>query len=151
MMVNELELIEKFRDLNLAMEVHPDHLKLGMLKVTNEFLQQVQVTQKEDEFLCQQEELLNQNRESDFSKGVDGTLRFKGRICIPNDEVLRREILEEAHKGSMSIHPGATKMYQDLKKMFWWPKLKREVAEYVATCLTCQKAKIEHQKPVGPL
>jgi len=45
-------------------------------------------------------------------------MRFKGRICIPNNGELIRAILEKAHKGSMSIHPGATKMYQDLKKMF---------------------------------
>nr|KYP55424.1 hypothetical protein KK1_001636 [Cajanus cajan] len=42
-----------------------------------------------------------------------------------------------------------TKMYQDLKKTFWWPGMKREIAEYVAACLTCQKAKVEHQKPSG--
>nr|KYP62060.1 Transposon Ty3-I Gag-Pol polyprotein [Cajanus cajan] len=42
-------------------------------------------------------------------------------------------------------------MYQDLKRMFWWPKMKKEVAQYVATCLICQKAKIEHQKPTGML
>jgi len=62
--------------------------------------------------------LLNEGAELDFSKGEDGILRFKGRICVPNNEELRRAILEEAHKGSISIHPGATKMYQDLKKMF---------------------------------
>jgi len=52
MMIKELELIKKLRDLNLAMDVHPDCLKFGMLKVTNEFLQQVQIAQKKDEFLC---------------------------------------------------------------------------------------------------
>jgi len=51
----------------------------------------------------------------------------------------------------MSIHLGTTKMYQDLKKMFWWLKLKKEVAKYVAACLICQKAKIEHQKLLGML
>ena len=40
-------------------------------------------------------------------------------------------------------------MYQDLKKMFWWPKMKKNVADFVAACLVCQKAKIEHQKPAG--
>ena len=64
---------------------------------------------------------------------------------------MKRVILEEAHKSSLSIHPGATKMYQDLKKMFWWPGLKRDVVEYVMSCLVCQKAKVEHQKPAGLL
>ena len=60
-------------------------------------------------------------------------------------------ILEEAHKSKLNMHPGTTKMYQDLKKTYWWPKMKREVAQYVAKCLVYQKAKIEHQKPAGML
>jgi len=57
---------------------------------------------------------------------------------------LRKTILEEKHKSNLSIHPGATKMYQDLKIMFWWPNMKREVSEFVYACLVGQKAKIEH-------
>ena len=62
---------------------------------------------------------------------------------------MRKAILEEGHRSKLSIHPGATKMYQDLKKMFWWPGLKRDVAQFVYSCLTCQKSKVEHQKPAG--
>nr|KYP61968.1 Transposon Ty3-I Gag-Pol polyprotein [Cajanus cajan] len=72
-------------------------------------------------------------------------------ICVPNISEIKKIILGEAHKRKLSIHPSATKMYQDLKRMFWWPKMKKEVAQYVATCLICQKAKIEHQKPAGML
>ena len=64
---------------------------------------------------------------------------------------MRKLILDEGHKSSLSIHPGATKMYQDLKIHFWWPGMKKQVAEYVSTCLNCQKAKVEHQKPAGKL
>ena len=64
---------------------------------------------------------------------------------------LRKRILEEAHKSEFTIHPGINKMYQDLKKMFWWPSLKTDVASFVNKCLTCQKVKIEHQKPTGTL
>ena len=42
-------------------------------------------------------------------------------------------------------------MYHDLKAMFWWPGMKNDVAEYVSKCLTCQKVKIEHQRPSGML
>jgi len=55
-------------------------------------------------------------------------LRFRGRICIPDDDELKNLILEESHRSSLSIHPGATKMYHDLKKLFWWSWLKRDVA-----------------------
>ena len=60
-------------------------------------------------------------------------------------------ILEEGHRSNLSIHPGAAKMYQDLKKMFWWPKMKQNVAQFVYACLTCQKSKVEHQRPAGLL
>ena len=73
-------------------------------------------------------------------------MRFKDGICVPNNEEIKKLILEEAHKSKLSMHPGRTKMYQDLKKMFWWPKMKKEVAQYFAKCLVCQKVKIEHQK-----
>lgn len=62
---------------------------------------------------------------------------------------LKKSILEEAHRSGLSIHPGATKMYQDLKRLFWWAGMKKDVAKFVYSCLTCQKSKIEHQKPAG--
>ncbi|MCI50717.1 hypothetical protein A2U01_0071961, partial [Trifolium medium] len=56
-------------------------------------------------------------------------------------------IMEEGHRSGLSIHPGVTKMYQDLKKLFRWPGMKRRIFEFVYACLVCQKSKIEHQKP----
>ncbi|MCI93204.1 hypothetical protein A2U01_0114502, partial [Trifolium medium] len=50
-------------------------------------------------------------------------------------------ILEEGHRSNLRIHPGVTKMYQDLRKMFWWLGMKKETAEFVYACLTCQKSK----------
>ena len=79
--------------------------------------------------------------------GPNGVLRFQDRVCVPSVPELRRAILEECHMSSLSIHPGATKVYQDLRQMFWWSGMKREVNEFVLECLVCQKAKIEHQKP----
>jgi hypothetical protein len=55
-----------------------------------------------------------------------------GQIVVPNDVELRREILNEAHQTQYTIHLGNSKMYQDLKKKFWWRGMKRNVAEYVA-------------------
>ena len=60
---------------------------------------------------------------------------------------LKKRILDEGHRSSLSIHPGATKMYKDLKRLFWWPGMKKDIAEFVYACLVCQKSKIEHQKP----
>jgi len=60
-------------------------------------------------------------------------------------------LLDEGHKSCLRIHPGMTKMYKDLKATFWWTGMKTDVADYVASCLVCQKAKIEHQRPGGTL
>ena len=57
--------------------------------------------------------------------------------------------MEEAHDPRYFVHPGATKMYRDLREIFWWRKMKKKVAEYCYICLNCQKVKAEHQRPDG--
>ncbi|GJW89268.1 putative reverse transcriptase domain-containing protein [Tanacetum coccineum] len=57
----------------------------------------------------------------------------------------------ESHKSKYSIHPGSDKMYHDLRKLYWWPNMKVDIATYVSKCLTCAKVKAEHQKPSGLL
>jgi hypothetical protein len=59
--------------------------------------------------------------------------------------------LKEAHDSVYSIHPGSTKMYQDLKQKYWWYGLKRDVAAHVAMCDVCQRVKAEHQRQAGLL
>jgi hypothetical protein len=76
---------------------------------------------------------------------------FKDRLCVPDIKSIRELILKEAHETAYSIHPGSEKMYQDLMKRFWWYSMKREIAEYVARCDSCQRIKAEHQRPAGLL
>ena len=82
---------------------------------------------------------------------LDGTILFQRRLCVPKIGDIREKILEEGHKSKYTIHPGTTKMYHDIKKMYWWPGMKKEIVEFVSKCLICQKVKIEHQKPYGLL
>src|SRR4051812_5478553 len=60
-------------------------------------------------------------------------------------------ILQEAHDTPLSIHPGSTKMYRDLRQRFWWTGMKREIAQFVVECDVCRRIKVEHQRPVGTL
>jgi hypothetical protein len=70
---------------------------------------------------------------------------------VPKDFELRRKIMNEAHYSRCSIRPGINKMYQDLKKNFWWTRMKREIAKYVSECDTCQRIKADHLRPVENL
>lgn len=57
--------------------------------------------------------------------------------------------MEKAHHSCYSIHPGSTKMYHDIREIYWWNRMKKDVAEFVAQCPNCQQVKVEHQKPTG--
>ncbi|GKA81419.1 putative reverse transcriptase domain-containing protein [Tanacetum coccineum] len=75
-----------------------------------------------------------------FGLGLD-------RIWVPLMGNVRTVIMDEAHKSRYSVHPGTDKMYYDLRDMYWWPGIKKDVALYVSKCLTCSKIKAEHQRP----
>ncbi|GJT81952.1 putative reverse transcriptase domain-containing protein [Tanacetum coccineum] len=78
---------------------------------------------------------------------ADETLCLKNRSWIPCFGNLRALIMHESHKSKYSIHPGSDKMYQDLKKLYWWPNIKAKIATYVSKCMTYAKVKAEYQKP----
>ncbi|KAA0056178.1 DNA/RNA polymerases superfamily protein [Cucumis melo var. makuwa] len=72
-----------------------------------------------------------------------------GRLCVPNISELKNAILEETHSSAYAMHPGSTKMYRTLKKTYWWPGMKQDIAEYVDRCLICQQVKPVRQRPGG--
>ena len=82
-----------------------------------------------------------------FLEKEAGSLYFQHRLCVPNDKELKQKLLFEAHNTVFTMHPGGNKMYQDLKQLYWWKGMKRDVTEYVSKCLTCQQVKAEHQVP----
>ncbi|GKA63579.1 putative reverse transcriptase domain-containing protein [Tanacetum coccineum] len=80
------------------------------------------------------------------------------QILEAQTEVIKEENIEaenlrgmdkefESHKSKYSMHPGSDKMYQDLKKLYWWPNMKAIIDEYVGKCLPCSRVKAECQKP----
>ncbi|GJR01843.1 retrovirus-related pol polyprotein from transposon TNT 1-94 [Tanacetum coccineum] len=78
---------------------------------------------------------------------ADGTLCLNGRSWLPCYGNLRYVIMHESYKSKYSIHLGSEKMYQDMKKLYWWPNIKADIATYVSKCLTCAKVKAKHQRP----
>jgi hypothetical protein len=86
-----------------------------------------------------------------FRVDHEGVLWFNKRIIVPKDHKLRKQILDEAHLSKFSMHPGSTKMYQDLKQNFWCTRMKREIAKYISECDICQRIKASHLKIAGIL
>ena len=76
---------------------------------------------------------------------------FEDRLVVIKDREHRNQILDEVHSSKLSIHPGSSKMYQDLKTYFWWTKMKREITAYVAWCDNCSRVKAVHLKSAGLL
>ncbi|XP_070043216.1 uncharacterized protein [Nicotiana tomentosiformis] len=70
--------------------------------------------------------------------GADGILRLQDHLCVPNVDGLGKKMLEEAHSSRNSIHPGATKMYRDVRQHYWWRRMKRDIVKYVARSLNFQ-------------
>ncbi|KAL4027967.1 hypothetical protein IC575_011157 [Cucumis melo] len=104
-----------------------------------------------DPYLVEKRGLAEARQAVEFSISSDGGLLFERRVCVPSDSAIKTELLSEAHSSPFSMHPGNMKMYQDLKRVYWWRNMKREVAEFVSKCLVCQQVKAPRQKPAGLL
>ncbi|KAK1630621.1 hypothetical protein QYE76_004936 [Lolium multiflorum] len=131
------------------------HEGLSALQVADEMnvnlKNEIIMGQLDDPFIVEEMRRIDEGRPSEFHHGEMGSLWFQKRICVPDIAEIKEVILREAHQTPYSIHPGSTKMYMDLKELFWWNNMKREIAQYVAECHTCQRVKAEHQSPAGKL
>src|SRR5699024_966085 len=85
-----------------------------------------------------------------FRQDSKGILWFGDQLVVPKDPELTKKILDEAHLSKFSMHPGSNKMYQDLRSLYWWTRIKREIAKYISECDTCQRIKASHLKTAGP-
>jgi hypothetical protein len=113
--------------------------------------QDIRKGQKDDEKINEIRQLIIDGKDKDFREDAEGVVWFRDRLCVPDIKLIRELILKEAHETTYSIHPGSEKMYQDLKKRFWWFSMKIEIVEYVAVCDSCQRIKAEHQRLVDLL
>ena len=110
---------------------------------------EVKENQESDPILLELKGSVNNQRVEVFSQGGDGVLRYQGGLCVPDVGELRQHILVEAHNSRYSIHPGATKMYRNLREVYWWNDMKRDIADFVSKYPICQQVKVEHQKLQG--
>ncbi|RDY08468.1 hypothetical protein CR513_07312, partial [Mucuna pruriens] len=122
--------LEYFKDFDLDLSYHT-----GKANVVVDALEIIA-------YVCIDEAIAH-GKVSSFVIGADRVVNSKVEFVLD----LRKLIIEKGHKSNSSVHPNAAKMYQNLKKMFWWLGMKKDVAKFVYACLVCQKAKIEHHKP----
>ncbi len=94
---------------------------------------------------------ITEEKETEYEVKENGCLYYKEIVCVPDNKELKTSILKEAHNSVYTIHPGSTKMYIDLKLRYWWPGMKKDIADYVTRCLTFQQVKVEQQVPSGLL
>ncbi|XP_074304383.1 uncharacterized protein LOC141639095 [Silene latifolia] len=123
---------------------------VGDMTVEPELYEEIRELQKEDARIQKWRNEVEQSGAEPYSKfeypfGWELEV-WEEVVCAANGK-LKKKILTEAHATPYSVHPGGDKLYKDLKKTFWWPNMKKEVAEFVSRCLTCQRVKGEHKRP----
>ena len=138
---------QTLRALNAHLSLTDDGVVVAELIAKPNFLNRVLEAQKSDEKISTIVSKNREGKETEFSVNKDGSLYYRDRVCVPNDDEVKKSILEEAHSGSFAMHPSSTKMYQDLKTSYWWSGMKRDVSKFVTKCMVCQKVKTEHQVP----
>ena len=122
---------------------------LAKFRIRSVLRDRIKVAQSRDPVLVEFEENVWSGKFTNFAIDDEGVLWISRRLCVPDVDTLREEILKEAHFAAYSIHPGATRMYHSIKDLYCWVGLKKDVVDYVAKCLTCQQVKAEHQKRSG--
>jgi hypothetical protein len=142
------ELCWEMARLNLGIVAQSETITLEVEFTLEQEIRKGQLT---DEKIKEYRRLIDSGKVPDFKRDDQGTICFRNKICVPEIDHLRETILKEAHDSAFSIHPGSTKMYQDLKQKYWWYGMKKNVAAHVALCDICQRVKAEYQRPAGLL
>ncbi|KAA0056476.1 ty3-gypsy retrotransposon protein [Cucumis melo var. makuwa] len=151
LITKQAPLLRDFERAEIAVSVGEVTSQLAQLTVQSTLRQRIIVAQLNDPYLVEKRLLVETGQSEDFSISSDDGLTFDGRLCVPEDSAVNVEILIEAHNSPFTMHPGSTKMYQNMRRAYWWRNTKREVANFVSRCLVCQQVKAPKQKPAGLL
>ena len=144
-------MLVELRSMEASLETAESGTLVTAFHVWPVLVDRVRDLQAQDPYLMKLRSKIEAEQQSNFTLRGDGTLVLGQRLCVPDVIELKKEIMEEAHSSAYAMHPGSTKMYRTLKDHYWWRSMKRERAEFVSKCLTCQQIKIEHLKPAGLL
>jgi hypothetical protein len=112
---------------------------LDYISVEPTLQEQIVMAQTGDKGVQVIKEMLNRKvaKYKCFRQDSKGVLWFEDILVVPKNPELRNKILDEAHLSKFSMHPGSNKMYHDLRSLYWWTRMKREIAKYISDCDTC--------------
>ncbi|KAL0546377.1 hypothetical protein IC582_016285 [Cucumis melo] len=151
LITKQASLLRDFERVEIAVAVGEVTSQFAQLSVQPTLRQRIIVAQLNDPYLVEKRRLVETGQGEDFSISSDDGLTFKGRLCVPEDSAVKTELLIEAHSSPFTMHPRSTKMYRDLRSVYWWRNMKREVADFISRCLVCQQVKAPKQWPAGLL
>ena len=146
-----LPLLVDLRALGVLLEVEDSKALLATFHVRPLLVDQILVGQSQDPQMIKLKKVIEKGKKAEFQIRYDGMIVKGQRMCVPEYDELKRDIMEEADSSAYAMHPGSTKMYKTLKEHYWWNGIKKEIASFVSRCLTCQKVKAEIQNPAGKI
>ena len=146
-----LPLLIKLRSLGVQLQVADTGTLLASFYVRPLLVDHIKEGHKQVSEMIKLRAEIEGGRKPEFQIIYDGVIVRGSRMCVPEIDELKREIMEMAHSSAYAMHPGSTKMYNTLNEHYWWKGMKKEIADFVSRCLTCQRVKAEHQKPAGKI
>jgi hypothetical protein len=129
---------------------HVAHEETKIL-IQSSLRERVREAQLHDRLLQEVHKRIEASRPQEFTMEEDGTIFFRGCLCVRQKSEVKMDILRQDHRTPYMVHPGETKMYQDMRQSFLWKRMKVDIAKYVASCGICQKVKAEDKRPAGLL
>ena len=125
------QLFSNLKDIQAQIQVLEPRVLLTNFNVQLCLIRKIKSSQNDDPELVAIMDKVRKGDKSDFLLIDDDTLKFKNKLCIPHVGGLRREFLKDFHNSRITVHRGRTKIYNDMKQLYWWPGLKRDIAEFI--------------------
>ena len=146
-----LPLLMELRSLGVQLQVADTGTLLASFYVRPLLVDQIKEGQKQVSEMIKLRAEIEGGRKPEFQIRDDGVIVRGSRMCVPEIGELKRKVMEEAHSSAYAMHLGSTKMYHTMREHYWWKGMKKEIADFISRCLTCQQVKVEHQKPAGKI
>jgi hypothetical protein len=132
-------------------ELHATTISMYQSDLKDKIIEAAKSDLQYKELVAKLQQGILQQKIEEYKLDNDEILMYRGIIYVPNSQELKNLILREMHNVPYAGHPGYQKTIAAVKSQYYWPGMKKEVADFIAKCLECQKVKAEHRHPAGLL